>query len=234
MWSTPKRGWNCEHCDPYGFSMELRPASPPGWPTCGPTGFRITTGSTAAPSPFDRPLNIYELHLGSWKKKGEGETDWYTYEEIADRLIPYILESGYTHIELMPLSEHPGRRLLGLPEHRLFRPHLPLWGRPWQLQRFVDRCHQGGYRGADGFCAGTFRAGRLRACEIRRDLPLRIPPRRCRLQRMGEQEFHPLPGEAASFLNSAAAYWLDLYHMTGCRVDAVSRLLYWQGGRKPR
>lgn len=96
-----------EHCDPYGFAMELRPAC------CSivtnPGEYRFTDekwmqSRTASP---DAPLNIYEMHLGSWQRNSENANGWFTYEQLADRLIPYLLDGGYTHVEFLPLSEHP-------------------------------------------------------------------------------------------------------------------------------
>ena len=95
-----------EHCDPYGFAMELRPAC------CSIITdleeYRFTDEAwmadrTASP---DAPLNIYEMHLGSWMRNPDDANGWYTYDEIARRLIPYLQENGYTHVEFLPLSEH--------------------------------------------------------------------------------------------------------------------------------
>ena len=102
-----KEGWKCEHCDPYGFSMELRPKSASRLVRLDGYTFSDDGWMKHRQTSFDRPVNIYEVHLGSWRTAADRENGWYNYEEIADRLIPYVKESGYTHIEMMPLSEHP-------------------------------------------------------------------------------------------------------------------------------
>ena len=223
-----EEGWNCEHCDPYGFSMELRPGFASRVADLRAYRFSDNDWLNRRPLTFDRPLNIYELHLGSWKKKGEGETDWYTYEEIADRLIPYILESGYTHIELMPLSEHPADASWGYQNTGFFAP-TSRYGEPWQLQRFVDRCHQAGIGVLMDFVPVHFALDGYGLAKFDGTCLYEYPHDDVGYSEWGSKNFIHSRGEAASFLNSAAAYWLDLYHMDGLRVDAVSRLLYWQG-----
>ena len=88
-------------------------------------------------------MNIYKLHAGSWKKKGEEETDWYDYEELAELLIPYIKENHYTHLEFMPLSEHPFDGSWGYQNTGFFAP-TSRYGTPDQLKKLVDKCHQAG------------------------------------------------------------------------------------------
>ena len=96
-----------EHCDPYGFRMELRPGDCSILTDLDSYEFQDAGWMQERTADYGEPLNIYEIHAGSWKKKGEGESDWHTYAELAEILIPYVKENHYTHIELMPLSEHP-------------------------------------------------------------------------------------------------------------------------------
>ena len=116
-----------EHCDPYGFAMELRPAC------CSivtnPDEYRFTDekwmqSRTASP---DAPLNIYEMHLGSWQRNSENANGWFTYEQLADRLIPYLLDGGYTHVEFLPLSEHPFDGSWGYQNTGFFAPTSLSW-----------------------------------------------------------------------------------------------------------
>ena len=99
---------NCrDHADPYGFQMELRPHSASF--TCIKSEFDFEDKEWMKKRSVskDKPLNIYEIHAGSWKKPSDKAEDWYTYEEIGAQLIPYLKEKGYNYVEVMPLSEHP-------------------------------------------------------------------------------------------------------------------------------
>lgn len=104
----PAAGGEADHCDPYGFWMELRPGSASAlWPL---DGYRFTDEAWMAaqqPQLSMQPVNIYEMHFGSWKKDEARENGWYRYDEIADKLIAHVKENGYNYIEFMPLSEHP-------------------------------------------------------------------------------------------------------------------------------
>ena len=100
----PAAGGEADHCDPYGFWMELRPGSASAlWPL---GGYRFTDEAwmAARSRAFDAPVNIYEMHFGSWKKDEARENGWYRYDEIADKLIAHVKENGYNYIEFMPLS----------------------------------------------------------------------------------------------------------------------------------
>ena len=102
-----KDGSFIDHCDPYGFGAELRPQNASVLRSIDEYDFQDKSWMRKRKVNFNQPLNIYELHAGSWKKKGDGDTDWYDYEELAEKLIPYLKETGYNYLELMPLSEHP-------------------------------------------------------------------------------------------------------------------------------
>jgi 1,4-alpha-glucan branching enzyme len=92
----------------------------------------------------DKPLNIYEVHLGSWKRvSDEDENGWYTYSEIADMLIEHVLECGYNYIEFMPLSEHPADESWGYQITGFFAP-TSRYGTPAQLMELIDKCHRNG------------------------------------------------------------------------------------------
>ena len=138
--STPD-GTVTEHCDPYGRAMELRPGC------CSiltaPEGYAFSDedwmqARTAAP---DAPLNIYELHPGSWRRSPADENGWYRYDELAGLLIPYLTENGFTHVEFLPLSEHPFDGSWGYQNTGFFAP-TARYGTPDQLKALIDRLHQ--------------------------------------------------------------------------------------------
>ncbi|MGO4699065.1 1,4-alpha-glucan branching protein GlgB [Paenibacillus sp. 2TAB26] len=173
--------------------------------------------------PYTNPLLIYEVHAGSWKIKGK--EDYYTYEELADDLIPYTAEMGYTHIELMPLSEHPldqswGYQITG------FYAATSRYGSPKQLMRFVDKCHQHGLGVILDWVPGHF---------CKDDHGLRLfdgtpifegaDPNRAEKPLWGTLAFDFEKKEVVSFLISNAIYWMDLFHIDGLRVDAVASMI---------
>lgn len=136
-------GGRVEHCDPYGFQMELRPGDCSILTDLYSYKFKDEKWMKNRTVGFDSPVNIYEIHAGSWRKKGEGQTDWYTYIELAKLLIPYVKKNHYTHIEMMPLSEHPFDGSWGYQNTGFFAP-TARYGTPDELKKFVDECHQAG------------------------------------------------------------------------------------------
>ncbi len=96
-----------DHCDPYGFGMELRPDHKSVIIDLSEYSFHDSKWMKHRTAKLDKPLNIYELHLGSWRKKGTGKGDWYRYDELAQPLADYLKESGYNYVEFLPISEHP-------------------------------------------------------------------------------------------------------------------------------
>ena len=144
-----------DHCDPFAQYSELRPGTASVlWdlePWEEETPFRCHGGA-------GDPVNIYELHAGSWKKPEEG---FFTYRELADQLVPYLAERGYNFLELLPLCEHPCDPVLGVSGHRLFQPHLSLWNAPGPAG-LNPSLPPGGNRRAAGLCPRPFRRQRLR------------------------------------------------------------------------
>ena len=102
-----QNGSYTDHCDPYGFGMELRPNHKTIVRDLNSFQFHDQAWMAKRNDRKEEPLNIYELHLGSWRKKSPERTDWYRYDELAELLIPYLKESGYNYVEFMPISEHP-------------------------------------------------------------------------------------------------------------------------------
>mgnify|MGYP004516701463 CR=1 FL=1 len=132
-----------EHCDPYGFAMELRPACCSIVTDLEEYRFTDDAWMQARSADPDAPLNIYEMHLGSWQRNPEDANGWFTYEQLADRLIPYLLDGGYTHVEFLPLSEHPFDGSWGYQNTGFFAP-TSRYGTPAQLRLLIDRLHHAG------------------------------------------------------------------------------------------
>ena len=216
-----------EHSDPCALAAELRPGTASRLFDLSHLEAQFTDGVWMAGQDkhYDRPMNIYEMHAGSWKRRPDGS--WYNYEELAQELIPWLVEHQYTHVELLPLAEHPFDGSWGYQNTGYFAP-TSRYGTPVQFARFVNACHMAGIgvlmdfvpvhfaKNADGLARldGTF------LYEYDSDVGQ---------SEWGTCNFNFYRGEVRSFLNSAAAIWLDLYHCDGIRMDAISRALYWLG-----
>ena len=139
-WVRGANGQSVAHCDPYGTAMTLRPDGR-SIVSDAPKGFADDKWMQERTKCFDKPLNIYEVHAGSWRQKEDGS--WYTYAELADLLPAYCKKNGFTHIELMPLAEHPFDGSWGYQTTGFFAP-TSRYGTPDELVQFVNACHKQG------------------------------------------------------------------------------------------
>lgn len=222
-----KNGNYIDHSDPYGFGSELRPG------TCSVIRDMTYKFSDAAwmKSRTDcriKPLNIYEVHLGSWKKPETNECEWYSYSEIADELTDYVIENGFNYIELMPLSEHPCDESWGYQITGFFAP-TSRYGTPKQLMELVDKCHKKGIGIIIDFVPVHFAVDHYGLTEYDGTKLYEYPFDDVGYNEWGSRNFNHSLGEVRSFLQSAANYWLEVYHFDGIRIDAVRNLIYWQG-----
>lgn len=214
-----------EHCDPYGFGMELRPGACSIVRDLGEYTFHDEVWMNHRTRRLDGPLNIYELHFGSWKKDGE---DWYTYSALADDLIYYLHQNHYNYVEFLPLSEHPFDGSWGYQNTGFFSP-TSRYGTAAQLMELIDRLHQAGIGAILDFVPVHFAVDGYGLKEYDGTTLYEYPHPDVGESEWGSCNFMHSRGEVCSLLQSAANYWLTEYHFDGLRMDAVSRLIYWQG-----
>lgn len=217
-----------EHCDPYGFAMELRPAFASiivDLMEYRFTDFKWMQNRTLN---HNSPMNIYEVHLGSWMTNPDDENGWYNYSEIADKLIPYVKEHGYTHIEFMPLSEHPADCSWGYQNTGFFAP-TARYGTPAQLMELVDKCHNNNIGVIMDFVPVHFAIDSYALAKYDGTCLYEYPNSDVTVSEWGTCNFIHSRREVCCFLQSAANYWLGTYHFDGLRMDAISRAIYWQG-----
>lgn len=217
-----------EHCDPYGFAMELRPAFASIIVDLLEYRFTDVKWMQNRSLNHNRPMNIYEVHLGSWMTNPDNENGWYNYSEIADKLIPYVKEHGYTHIEFMPLSEHPADCSWGYQNTGFFAP-TARYGTPAQLMELVDKCHNNDIGVIMDFVPVHFAIDGYALAKYDGTCLYEYPNSDVTVSEWGTCNFIHSRREVCCFLQSAANYWLSTYHFDGLRMDAISRAIYWQG-----
>ena len=219
------------HADPYAFAAELRPGTASRL-TRLEFAFDDSEWMARRTKGYDLPVNIYEMHAGSWRHRPggaapDGSDAWYDYEALARELIPWLKEHGFTHVELLPLAEHPFDGSWGYQTTGYFAP-TSRYGSPAQFAAFVNACHRMGIGVIMDFVpvhfapdpTGLARLDGTALYEYDSDVGH---------SEWGTCNFNYYRGEVRSFLNSAAALWLDVYHCDGLRLDAVSRAIYWLG-----
>ncbi|MGI5959506.1 MAG: 1,4-alpha-glucan branching protein GlgB [Massiliimalia sp.] len=175
---------------------------------------------------FNAPLNIYEIHAGSWKIPGEDR--FYTYTQLAEHLIPYVKQNGYTHIEFLPLTEHPFDGSWGYQPTGYFSP-TSRYGTPKQLMELIDRCHQAGigvildfvpvHFVKDFYALHQYDGGYLYESQFDDR----------RFSQWDTALFDYTKPYVLSFMESALEFWVQYYHIDGIRYDAVANLIYPHG-----
>ncbi len=229
-----RNGYLTQKADPYAFASELRPRTASmvwnvdayEWNDAEWLNRRRETNW------LEKPLSVYEVHLGSWQRVPEEDGRWLTYRELSERLVPYVKEMGFTHIELLPISEHPFDGSWGYQTIGYYSP-TSRFGSPDDLKYFIDRCHQEGigviidwvpaHFPKDGHGLGYFDGSHLYE---------HSDPRKGEHMDWGTLIFNYGRNEVRSFLLSNAMFWADVYHVDGFRVDAVASMLYLDYSRK--
>lgn len=214
--------------DPIGFSAEQYPSHASRVYDHGAYQWQDSAWMNRdKPDPYRQPMSIYEVQLGSWKRPGEESSERYlTYRELAETLIPYVMDMGYTHIELLPISEYPFDGSWGYQPVGLFAP-TSRFGHPDDFKYFVDQCHQNGlgviidwvpaHFPEDGHGLARFDG----SCVYEYEDPRKgwHPDWNSCIYDFGKQTVR-------QFLAANALFWLDKFHIDGLRVDAVASMLY--------
>lgn len=220
--------------DPYGFYSEVRPKT--ASIVTSLDGFEWSdeawVKNRLKNQGLDAPISIYEVHLGSWKRKGSGDNDFMSYREMADELVTYVKELGFTHIELLPIAEHPYDPSWGYQVTGYYAP-TSRFGTPKDFMYFVNACHKAGLGVIVDWVPAHF---------TKDDHGLRMfdgthlyehaDPRQGEHKDWGTNIFNFGRNEVINFLVSNAMFWFDKYHIDGIRVDAVASMLYLDYSRK--
>lgn len=211
--------------DPYAFYSEVRPSNASitadisyEWNDRAWIEHRTKT------PPYDQPVSIYEMHFASWKTHDDGT--FLTYSEMADELIPYVKKMGYTHIEVMPLTEFPFDGSWGYQVTGYYSANSR-FGKPTELKYFIDKCHENNIGVIMDWVPAHFPRDAYALAQFDGDCLFEHPDsRRGEHKEWGTLVFDWTKTEIWSFLISNALFWLSEYHFDGLRVDAVSSMLY--------
>jgi len=212
--------------DPYGFAMQLRPencsvvADLAGYTWSDDAWMQ----ARARAKPLEQPINVYEVHPGSWKRIVEGDC-FLTWEQLIEELIPYVRDMGYTHIELMGIAEHPYDASWGYQVTGYYAP-TSRFGSPHGFMHFIDRCHAAGLGVIMDWVPAHFpKDAHGLALFDGTHVYEHADPRQGEHLDWGTKIFNYGRNEVRNFLVANALYWLERYHVDGLRVDAVASML---------
>jgi len=175
---------------------------------------------------FHSPVSMYEIHLGSWKGQVEGRN--LSYEEIADYLIPYLKDHGYTHVEIMPITQYPHDGSWGYQATGFYAVDSR-YGNPMQLMSFIDRMHQAGFGVILDYVLVHFASDAHALIEFDGSKMYEYADGKNTFSQWGSPQFDLGKDPVRSFLMSGVNFFMEYFHFDGVRVDAVSNIIYWDG-----
>lgn len=217
-----------DHADPYAKGAELRPNNASIIRDINNFKFTDDKWLCKRDKNYNLPMNIYEVHLGSWKTNNKNENGWFTYREIAQPLIEYVKSHNYTHIEIMPISEYPADCSWGYQVSGFFSP-TSRYGTCSDLQYLINECHNENIGVILDFVPVHFVINEDILANFDGTALYEYPNTDTGISEWGSKNFNYYRGEVCSFLQSAASYWIGEYHFDGLRMDAISNIIYWQG-----
>ena len=221
----------CDKQDPYAFLTELRPNTASIIKRIDSYEFDDYNWMNSRDKNYNKPLNIYEVHFGSWRKKSDNNGDWFTYGELCRSLIEYVKNNNFTHIELMPLSEHPfdgswGYQISG------YLSVTARYGSVEELQYFINECHKNNIGIIIDFVPVHFTKDFYALSKFDGSNLYEYEPSDVTFSQWGSCNFNFYRKEVCSFVQSAANFWLDVLHADGLRMDAINNAIYWLGDEK--
>jgi len=217
-----------DRSDPYGFGAEVPPRTASIVTDLTAHAWRDADwmATRAAANALDAPLNVFEIHLGSWRRPGDDPHRWLSYAELEQELVPYVVEMGFTHVELLPPTEHPFSASWGYQTIGLFAA-TSRFGTPQALMSLIDALHRAGVGVIIDWVPAHFpRDGHGLRLFDGTALYEHDDPRKGEHPDWGTMIYNYGRNEVANYLISSALFWLDHYHVDGLRVDAVASMLY--------
>ncbi len=224
-----KDGIIMDRFDPYAFASELRPNNAAIITDIHEYSFQDDEWMKNRSKNYDTPMNIYEVHAGSWRwNHDDPENGWYHYDQLGEELVKYVKDMGYTHVEFLPLTEHPADSSWGYQASGYFCP-TSRYGTIQECQKMVDLFHREGIGVIMDFVPIHFITDTYALAKFDGTALYEYADPAKGYSEWGTCNFNYYRGEVRSFLQSSANFWLKEMHFDGIRMDAISNAIYWQG-----